>query len=194
MFRDYWFNTSILERPFITMYSPATARQERQPCRPAPEKQSGPDAEKGRAMTASTRGRGARVTGLLRLSGIAALLLAAGCQTNSSGDPSISANDTRTSAGVLEKLTVKGSHFTPNGPVKVTVLMSGGSANASPYVEEDIQADTDGKIRYEKQPVACPQPADYGQGSWTLVVARDMTSGISGSAQLSPGGQPDCGS
>jgi hypothetical protein len=145
-------------------------------------------------MTASTKRRRTRVTRLLHLSGVAVLLLAAGCQTNSSGDPRISAADSRSSAGVLEKLTVQGSHFTPSGPVRITLLMAGGSTNASPYVEEDIQADADGRIRYEKQPVACPQPADYGRGSWTAVVARDMTSGISGSAALSPGAQPDCGS
>jgi hypothetical protein len=146
-------------------------------------------------MTHSTKGRGSRVARALGLSGIAVLLLAAGCSSNSSaGDPTISAKDSRSSAGVLEKLTVDGHRFTPNGPVRITLLMAGGAANASPYVEEDIQADKDGKIKYEKQPVACPQPADYGRGSWTTVIARDMTSGISGSAQLSPGDQPDCGS
>lgn len=146
-------------------------------------------------MTHSTKGRGSRVARALGLSGIAVLLLAAGCSSNtSSGDPTISAKGSRTSAGVLEKLTVKGHRFTPNGSVRITVLMAGGAANASPYVEEDIKADSGGKINYAKQPVACPQPADYGKGSWTTVIARDMTSGISGSAQLSPGSRPDCGS
>jgi hypothetical protein len=144
-------------------------------------------------MTQSTGRHGSRIMRVLGTSGVAALLLAAGCSNSSTGgDPSIHAKADRTDAGTMQALKVDGKHFTPNGPVLVTVLLSGSGANASPYVEETIQADADGKIKYEKRPVACPQPATYGSGSWTLVTARDMTSGISGSASLDPGAEPDC--
>jgi hypothetical protein len=144
-------------------------------------------------MIDSTKRRGSRFTRVLGTSGIALLLLAAGCSSDvQNGNPQISAKETRSSAGALEALTVTGKRFTPNGMVHITVLLAGGATDASPYHEEDIQADADGKIRYEKRPVPCPQPADYGQGSWTLVTARDTSSGISGSRVLSPGGVPDC--
>jgi len=144
-------------------------------------------------MIDSTMRRGSRLSRVLAGSGITLLLLAAGCSSDvHNGDPQISAKEKRSSAGALESLTVTGKRFTPNGPVHVTLLLAGGSTNASPYFEEDIQADGNGKIRYEKQPVPCPTAKDYGQGSYTLVTARDTNSGISGSDVLSPGGAPDC--
>ena len=130
---------------------------------------------------------------MLRLSAIVLLLLAASCSDNASpGDPSISAEAERSSGGTLEKLTVEGEGFTPNGTVLVTAVMAATGGNARPYVEEEVTADGEGKIRWERQPVPCPQPADYEQGSWVSVVARDMTSGISGSELLDPGQEPDC--
>jgi hypothetical protein len=144
-------------------------------------------------MTDSKMRRGSRFTKVLGTSSVALLLLAAGCSSNvQGGDPKISAKATRSKAGALEALTVTGSHFTPNGQVHITLLLAGGPTNASPYVEEDIKADSNGKIRYEKRPVPCPSTADYGQGSFTLVTARDTGSGISGSRVLDPGGAPDC--
>ncbi len=144
-------------------------------------------------MIESTKRRGTRFTKVLGASGITLLLLATGCTSDvQGGDPQISAKQERGDSGVLEALTVTGKRFTPNGMVHVTLLLAGGESNASPYVEEDIQADSDGKIRYEKRPVPCPSTADYGQGSFTLVTARDTTSGISGSRVLDPGGTPDC--
>lgn len=144
-------------------------------------------------MIDSTKRRNARFSQVLGASGIALLLLAAGCSSDvTNGDPQINAKQDRSKAGALEALTVTGKRFTPNGPVHITVLMAGGAANASPYFEEDIQADSDGHIRYEKRPVPCPTVTDYGQGSWTLVTARDTNTGISGSRTLNPGGTPDC--
>jgi len=144
-------------------------------------------------MIDSTKRRSARFSKVLATSGIALLLVAAGCSSEvTNGDPLINAKQDRSSAGQLEGLTVTGKRFTPNGPVHMTVLMAGGSTNASPYFEEDIQADANGHIRYEKRPVPCPTTGDYGQGSWTLVTARDTNSGISGSRVLNPGTTPDC--
>ena len=143
-------------------------------------------------MVGSTR-QGSRVTGTFWRAGVVALLLAAGCQNSSDGDPSISADSDRGAGGKLESLKVEGSRFTPNGPVLVTMLMSATGASTSPYVEETIQADADGKITFERRPVACPPATDFQRGSWVRVVVRDMTSGISGSEVLSPGAQPDCG-
>lgn len=144
-------------------------------------------------MSDSTTRRGTGFTRALAGSGIALLLLTAACSSDvKNGDPKISTKETRSKAGALEALTVTGQHFTPSGQVHVTLLLAGGAANASPYVEEDIQADSNGKIRYEKRPVPCPSTADYGQGSFTLVTARDTASGISGSRVLTPGGTPDC--
>ncbi len=133
-------------------------------------------------------------SGVLRLSAIVLLLLAASCSSDSAspGDPSISADAERGSNGVLEKLTVEGKGFTPNGTVLVTAVMAATGGNARPYVEEQVQADGEGKLRYERSPMPCPQPVDYERGSWVSVVARDMTSGISGSELLEPGQEPDC--
>lgn len=144
-------------------------------------------------MIVSTSRQTSRVARGLSLLGVAALLLLTGCSDSSSErDPSISAEEERSSAGVLEALTVEGDGFTPNGTVLVTMLMAGSGGNASPYVEEEIQADGEGKIQFERRPPTCPQPADYERGSWVSVIARDMTSGISGSATLDPGQEPDC--
>jgi len=132
-------------------------------------------------------------SGVLRLSAIVLLVLAASCSDNASpGDPSISAEAERGPSGTLEKLTVEGKGFTPNGPVLVTAVMAATGGNTRPYVEEEVTADGEGKLRWERQPVPCPQPVDYERGSWVSVVARDMTSGISGSDLLDPGREPDC--
>lgn len=144
-------------------------------------------------MIVSTGRQTSRVARGLSLLGVTALLLLTGCSDSSSErDPSISAKEERSSAGVLEALTVEGDGFTPNGTVLVTMLMAGSGGNASPYVEEETQADAEGKIQFERRPPACPQPADYERGSWVSVTARDMTSGISGSETLDPGEEPDC--
>jgi hypothetical protein len=129
---------------------------------------------------------------MLWLATTAALVLAAGCSSSSPGDPSISAKADRSSGGSLQGLKVQGQGFTPNGFVLVTALLAGSGPDVSPYVEETVQADADGKFTYERKPLHCPQPADYGKGSWTSVVARDASSGISGSATLDPGREPDC--
>jgi hypothetical protein len=144
-------------------------------------------------MIRSTRRQGSRAARALGLSGIALLLVATGCgSTGQQRDPSISAKETRNSAGMLEALTVTGKNFTPSGTVLMSVLMAASGPNGSPYFEEEIKADASGKIKYDKRPVPCPQQPDYKSGSWTLVTGRDMSSGISGSASLHPGGTPDC--
>lgn len=145
-------------------------------------------------MIDSRRPRRSRVTRLLCLPAIVFSLVAAGCSDSNTanGDPSISADVDRGSAGQIEALTLEGKRFTPNGQVLVTMLMAASGGNTNPYVEETIQADSEGKIMVEKRPPTCPQPVDYDRGSWISVVARDMTSGISSSEVLSPGGQPDC--
>lgn len=143
-------------------------------------------------MTGSTK-HGSRLTKALRVSAVALLVLGAGCgQEVAGGDPKISVDDDRSSAGVLEGIKVKGSNFTPNGEVIVTALLVGNGPNASQYVEEKIQADSDGKIEFERRPMPCPQATGYGSGSWTWVTARDTATGISGSRPLTPGGAPDC--
>lgn len=143
-------------------------------------------------MTGSTK-QGSRVTTALRAAAVALLVLAAGCgQEATGGDPRISVDDDRGAGGVLEGLTVNGSRFTSNGEVLVTVLLVGNGPNPSQYVEETIQADGDGRITYERRPLPCPQATEYGNGSWTLVTARDMTSGISASRPLTPGSTADC--
>lgn len=134
----------------------------------------------------STKPHGWRAARALRISGVALLLLATGCsQTSTDGDPTINAKEDRSSSGMLEALTVEGKRFAANGKVRINLLQAGGA-----YFEEDITADGEGKIKYEKRPVPCPQPA--ATGSWILVTARDMSGGISSSETLSPGGQSDC--
>lgn len=143
-------------------------------------------------MTGSTK-QGSWITKALRASAIALLVLAAGCgQEVSGGDPKISADDDRGAGGVLEAIKVKGSKFTPNGEVVVTALLVGNGPSPSQYVEEKIQADSDGKIEFERRPMPCPQATGYGNGSWTWITARDTASGISGSTPLTPGSTPDC--
>ena len=129
----------------------------------------------------------------LRTAAVAFLVLAAGCgQEITGGDPKISIDDDRGAGGALEGLTVKGSKFTSNGEVLVTVLLVGNGPNPSQYIEEKIQADADGKINFERRPLPCPQATGYGSGSWTWVAARDNSSGISASRPLTPGTTPDC--
>lgn len=146
-------------------------------------------------MMGSTSWRSARFTKLLGASALALLLVGAGCSSSDSEvaeNPTISADEDRTEGGSLEALTVTGDGFTANGEVLVTVLMAASGPNSAPYIEETITADGEGEIRYEKRPMPCPQATGYETGSWTLVVARDMASGISGSDRLSPGAEPDC--
>ena len=144
-------------------------------------------------MIGSTRRRRSGVSRVLRLCGIGSLLVATSCgYSHTPGDPAISADVDRSSQGVLEGLTVEGKSATPNGPVLITLVMAASGGNASPYIEETIQADANGEFRYERRPPPCPQPLDYQRGSWTSVVARDMTSGISASEVLEPGVEPDC--
>ena len=143
-------------------------------------------------MTGSMK-QGSWITKALRASAIALLVLAAGCgQEVSGGDPKISADDDRGAGGVLEGIKIKGSKFTPNGEVVVTALLVGNGPSPSQYVEEKIQADSDGKIEFERRPMPCPQATGYGNGSWTWITARDTSSGISGSTPLTPGSTPDC--
>jgi hypothetical protein len=143
-------------------------------------------------MIRSTSGQGSRARRVLGCSAVALLLLTAACSESEVTDPRISADEERSAAGSLEALTVKGKGFTPNGDVLVTVLMAASGANASPYIEETVQADADGELTYERRPLPCPQASGYGTGVWTLVSMRDQTTGISGSDQLSAGGEPDC--
>jgi hypothetical protein len=144
-------------------------------------------------MSASTARQGSRFTRAIRLSGIALLLaLTAAACSDGPGDFAIDVEEERGDNGALQGLVVDGSGFTPNGTVLITLVMSATGGNVNPYVEEQIQADGSGSFRFERRPPSCPQPVDYERGSWTLVVARDMTEGISGSEQLSPGAEPDC--
>ena len=131
-------------------------------------------------MISSTM-QGSRATKALRAAAIALLVLTAGCgQKAVGGDPKVSAKADRGSSGTLEGLTVKGSHFTPNGEVLVQVLLVGNGPNPSQYIEEKIQADNNGKITFERRPLPCPTATGYGAGSWTWVSARDTATGISG--------------
>jgi hypothetical protein len=143
-------------------------------------------------MTGSIK-QSSLVTKVLRTAAVAFLIVAAGCgQEITGGDPKISVDDDRSSGGALEGVEVKGSKFTSNGEVLVTFLLVGNGTNPSQYVEEKVQADSDGKINLERRPVPCPQATGYGAGSWTWVAARDMSSGISASRPLTPGSTPDC--
>ena len=146
-------------------------------------------------MSGSTK-QASRVNRAIRASAVALLVLAAGCSTGtqSGGDPDISADADRSSSGALEALKVKGSKFTPNGEVLVTVLLVGDGPNSNQYIEEKIQADANGKINFERRPLPCPTATGYGAGSWTWVAARDTGSGISGGEPINPGKTPDCSS
>ena len=132
-----------------------------------------------------------RALGLLAT---AMLMVTVSCSSQdiATNDPTISADVDRASNGKMEAVTLKGKGFTPNGQVLVTAVMAASGGNARPYVEQEVQADANGEIRWEGRPVPCPQPADYERGSWVSGIARDMTSGISGSEQLDPGREPDC--
>ncbi len=142
-------------------------------------------------MRGSTAVRGSRLTRVLGASGVALLLVTAGC-SDYDKEYDISVDDSRGAGDVLEGVVVEGKGFTPNAGVLVTFVLSASGGNSQPYVEEQVQADGNGEFRLERRPLNCPQPADYRNGSWTLVVARDMTSGISGSKRLETGEQPDC--
>ena len=143
-------------------------------------------------MSRSSAGRRLR-SKALRLAAIALLLLvAAGCEDTLETEYNITADADRGSGGALQALTVNGKGFTENGTVLITVVLTATGGDANPYIEEEIQAGADGKFKYEKRPLPCPQPANYKTGSWSLVVARDMSSGISGSDRLDPGSEPDC--
>ena len=128
---------------------------------------------------------------MLGASGVALLLAAAGC-SDYAKEYDITLDDSRGAGGVLEGVVVEGEGFSPNSTVLVTFVMSATGGVAQPYVEEQVQADGNGEFRLERRPLNCPQPPDYRSGSWTLVTARDMTSGISGSERLEAGEQPDC--
>lgn len=144
-------------------------------------------------LTTPVRPRPARTARLTWLAVAASLVLAVGCSSQSGAErnPSISASVDRSKDGSLQGVTVTGSGFSANGPVLISALMAASGNDKSPYLEETIQADGSGKIKWEKKPIPCPQ-SDYGTGSWTRITARDTNSGISGSALLTPGGAPDC--
>lgn len=153
-----------------------------------------PASERMWKMLDSTTPVRPRPTRLAWLAVAASLVLAVGCSsssTTSATNPSISAKADRSKDGALQKLTVTGSHFSPNGPVLITTLMAATGPDMSPYVEDTVQADASGKIKWEKTPPPCPK-SDFGKGSWTLVTARDTNSGIAGSAALNGGNAPDC--
>src|SRR5919206_4803415 len=87
---------------------------------------------------------------VLRLAVVGLLLLAVGCGNNLKDEFRITAKEDRGSSGMLEGLTVTGKGFTPNAPVMITLLMSATGGNTGPYVEETIQADANGKFKYDK--------------------------------------------
>ena len=128
---------------------------------------------------------------MLGASGVALLLVAAGCSEYEK-EYHITVDDRRGAGNMLEGVVVEGEGFSPNGTVLVTFVLTTTGGSDQPYVEENVQADGNGEFRLEKQPIPCPQPADYQSGSWTLIVARDQTSGISGSQTLEAGQTPDC--
>lgn len=128
---------------------------------------------------------------MLAASGLAVVLVAAGC-SDYDKEYSISVDDRRGAGDTLEGVVVEGKGFSPNSNVLVTFVLSATGGNTRPYIEETVQADAEGTFRLERQPIPCPQPPDYRAGSWTLVVARDEASGISGSQAIEPGDQPDC--
>ena len=145
-------------------------------------------------MIDSTTRPGSRFGTVLLFGSIALLLVATGCKTSTAvaRNPSIKVKESRSAAGALQGITVTGSGFASNGPVHVTVALEGSGSDATPYVEADIQASASGKINYVRSPVDCPQPNDYGKGSYITVFARDTNSGISSAANLHPGKTPDC--
>ncbi|MDQ4069377.1 MAG: hypothetical protein M3203_07905 [Actinomycetota bacterium] len=126
-----------------------------------------------------------------RLLGVTLLLLGAACGAYER-EFHITLEEDRGPNGSLQGVVVNGEGFTANGEVLVTYVLSATGGNTRPYVEQQVQADANGQFRQEARPVPCPQPPDYQYGSVTLIVARDMQSGISGSAQLEPGAEPDC--
>ncbi|MGI8984980.1 MAG: hypothetical protein ACR2HM_10710 [Acidimicrobiales bacterium] len=145
-------------------------------------------------MTGSTK-KASRIPKVIRASAIALLVVGAGCtntSTPSATNPTISADVDRGESGALQALTVKGSKFTPNGEVLVTVLLVGDGPNANQYLEETLLADANGRILYERQPLPCPTATGYGAGRWTWVNARDASSGISGDQPINPGSAADC--
>ncbi len=147
-------------------------------------------------MIDSTAPRNVRLNRVLWSGGISLLLLVTGCKSSSTAlkNPSISVDVDRSSAGVMQGLTVTGKGFTPNAQAHVTAILAASGSNAAPYVEDDVTADAGGKIRYEQHPLKCPEPMDYGRGSWVSISVRDTTSGIADTKTLTPGNQPDCGS
>lgn len=138
---------------------------------------------------------GSRHGRALWCSAAALLLLATGCKTSSASsakNPSISVDETRNSAGVLQGVKIHGSQFSANGPVHLTFLLAASGSQAEPYVEADTQADANGEFTFERRPLECPQPADYGHGSWIRVSARDTSSGIADTESFHAGREPDC--
>ena len=135
--------------------------------------------------------RRSRFTRVLAFSSIALLLVAAGCSEYEK-EYDVTLEERRGAGGMLEGVVVEGQNFSPNGTVLVTAVMAATGGPDRPYVEREVQADGNGDFRLELVPVPCPEPADYQSGSFTLIVARDMTSGISGSETLEPGAEPDC--
>ncbi len=142
-------------------------------------------------MAGSTARGGSRYTRMSRLLGITLLLVAAACGEYVR-DFHITVDEERGANGVLEAVVVNGEGFTANGEVLITYVLTATGGNTRPYVEQQVMADGNGDFRHEARPVPCPQPADYQSGSFTLIVARDVQSGISGAAQLEPGAEPDC--
>ena len=143
-------------------------------------------------MSGSTARQGLR-SRVLRLAAIALVAVLAVACSEYEKDFHVSLEEERgDNNGALQGLVVNGKGFTPNGRVLVTFVLSATGGTTNPYVEETINADGNGEFRLEKKPVPCPQPPDYRSGVYTLVVARDDSAGISGSATLEGGREPDC--